>query len=206
MYTPANLRMPNSAQALDFIEQHGFAALVSADLTATHLPLLLARDEGEQGVLYGHVAKANPQAVQAAGQTVLAVFSGPHAYISPTWYTAGPAVPTWNYAAVHVYGRLELLDSHATLELVQRLTEVYEPGLNANHALLAPDYVARLNQAIVGFKLVIERIEGKEKLGQTRTQADQQGVYHALVDSAHLGGQALAAYMRQRRLGTGEDA
>lgn len=204
MFIPSSFDMPDHEAKLQFIEQWSFAVLTSPDLQATHLPLLLARDEGQCGVLYGHMARANPQWQSAHGQRVVAVFSGPHSYISPTWYAAGPAVPTWNYVAVHAYGVLECLEAAQTLDVVQRLTAHYEPALAANTTLLAPDYVAKLNRAIVGFRIELDSLQGQAKLGQQRSVADQAGVFAALQQSAELDSQALAAYMQAHQLGTGQ--
>ena len=97
---------------------------------ATHLPFLLERTAGPHGCLIGHMARANPQWEQAGGQTALAVFSGPHAYISPTGYEAVQVVPTWNYAAVHVYGQVQIIvNESALLEIVQKTVRVYEQAM-----------------------------------------------------------------------------
>src|SRR5687767_5413897 len=116
MYTPAHFAETDLSRLHDAIEAYSFATLVSeheGELTASHLPLLLNRTAGDQGTLVGHMAKANRQWEQAAGQEVLAIFSGPHAYISPAWYAEERVVPTWNYVAVHAYGRLKLVQESA---------------------------------------------------------------------------------------------
>src|SRR5262245_15391422 len=113
MYIPSHFDQRDLITLHQTIEQYSFATLVSTaagDLTASHLPLLLQRAASPHGTLLGHMARANTQWREAAGQEVLAIFSGPHAYISPSWYEASQVVPTWNYIAVHVYGRLELID------------------------------------------------------------------------------------------------
>ncbi|MGL6251979.1 MAG: FMN-binding negative transcriptional regulator, partial [Billgrantia desiderata] len=105
MYVPPSMRLTRE-QAWALVERYGFAVLVGADLQATHLPLTLERSEGELGSLYGHFARANPHWRALDGNRALAIFSGPHAYVSPSWYASRPAVPTWNYLAVHATGRL----------------------------------------------------------------------------------------------------
>lgn len=197
--------MKNNEEIRRFIHEFGFAVIVSDNLEATHIPLLLKADEGEHGVLYGHFAKANRHWKDLEGQTLLAIFNGPHAYISPTWYANGPAVPTWNYAAVHCYGNATLLDETATLHLVSDLVAQYEPDLNSNLTLMPCDYQAKLNKAIVGFKIVITNIQAKEKLGQQRKHADQLGVYQALLASNREDARMLAHYMSQRNLGKGSE-
>src|SRR5262249_43344267 len=107
MYIPTSFVETDATKLFDFIQQHSFGLLVSAsegEPFATHLPFLVDRSSGTHGCVLSHMAKANPQWRQAAGKTVLVVFTGPHSYVSPTWYEADDVVPTWNYSAVHVYG------------------------------------------------------------------------------------------------------
>lgn len=195
--------MNELAEQHAFMEQFGFALLVSEDLQMTHLPLHLVRDEGQSGTLYGHVARANPQWKLLQGALVKAVFNGPHSYISPSWYETGPAVPTWNYAAVHVTGRATLLDEIELFAAMQMLVKQYEPALLANQTLMPANYQHKLTKAIVGFKLEIQQIEAKQKLGQHKSVADQQGTVEGLKRSQHLDAKALLAYMQQTGLGLG---
>src|SRR5687768_12754302 len=153
MYVPAHFGETDIGKLHDAIEQYGFALLISQNAGepfASHLPLILDRGGGPHGTLIGHMARANPQWKQAAGQPVLVVFSGPHAYISPTWYQAEHVVPTWNYVAVHAYGRLELIEDTASAEDVLRRTiEVYESSQPAPWRLdESPEFTARLVQQI----------------------------------------------------------
>src|SRR4051794_14540219 len=133
MYIPAAFAEADLARLHDFIEQNSFGLLVSpfdGEPFASHLPFLLERTAGPHGTLVGHMARANPQWQAAAGQTALAIFSGPHAYISPTWYEAEQVVPTWNYAAVHVYGRVQTIeDESALLDIVREMVRVYEQAM-----------------------------------------------------------------------------
>ena len=198
MYIPKNLQMTASS-ANQFIHQYGFGCLVSANLTGSHLPFLF--DE-KHNVLYTHLAKANTHWQGLARQEVLVIFSGPHAYISPTWYGKGPAVPTWNYAAVHAKGTVTVLDELDTLNLVNQTVEKYEPTLLTNTALFNNEFNSRLAKAIVGLKIDITHIEGKQKLGQQRTQSDQIGVFEAL-QQGELEAQLLAEYMKKNEIGLG---
>jgi transcriptional regulator len=171
MYVPAHFAESDLGKLHAAIEQYSFATLVShagGESFASHLPLLLERDAGPSGTLIGHMARANPQWRDAAGQRVQAIFAGPHAYISPTWYEAEKTVPTWNYVAVHAYGRLELIVDLTDSEAVLRRTiEVYEASQPSPWKLEeSPEFVARLTQQIVAFRIPIERIEGKWKLNQ----------------------------------------
>lgn len=204
MYVPDHLRMADAAEAQAFIDAHSFGVLLTPDLEGTHLPLVLHREEGVLGTLYGHVARANPHWRSLDHAEALVVFAGPHAYISPRWYAQGPAVPTWNYAAVHARGRVRLLDAGGTRRAVRELVAVHEPSLFDDEALMPADFEARLLQAVVGFRLEIDSLDGKHKLGQHRRPADQRGVHRALGPASEDGARALAAYMRRTGLGTGE--
>ncbi|MEQ4537663.1 MAG: FMN-binding negative transcriptional regulator [Billgrantia sp.] len=182
MYVPPSMRLTRE-QAWALVERYGFAVLVGADLQATHLPLRLERSEGELGSLYGHFARANPHWRALDGNRALAIFSGPHAYVSPSWYASRPAVPTWNYLAVHATGRLELLDAAATRELLERSLAHFEPAL-LDSLGREHDYLEKMQAGVVGFRLRIEALEGKAKLGRQRSRADQAGVEAALAQSA----------------------
>lgn len=203
MYILKNMEMTEAQAISAFIADHGFGVLISADLSGTHLPFIYEAEEGDFGCLYGHFARANPHWQGVENQRVLVIFNGPHSYISPTWYNSKPAVPTWNYAAVHCYGVLTLLSEDENEQAMNQLVEKYEPELIDTPDLMPRDYQARLRHAVVGFKIVADEIHAKEKLGQHRKVADQEGVFSALRESKHPDSVALASYMQKRRLGTG---
>ncbi|WP_372870886.1 FMN-binding negative transcriptional regulator [Shewanella sp.] len=200
MYIPPKLQL-ELAQACELIRREPFAVMFSAEggLEASHLPLIIS----ECGTrLYGHMARANPQWQSIDGQSVLAVFSGPHAYISPAWYAKGPAVPTWNYTAVHVTGQLKLIEGEQAISCLMDTVNRFEPTL-LDSGLMPGEYVEKLSSAIVAFEVVIEKIEGKAKLGQQRKLEDQQGVVAGLEASGHKDAQALLTEMSHLQLGTG---
>jgi len=202
MYIPAPFAQRDLATLHEAIERYSFATLVSqagGELTASHLPLLLDRTSGENGTLLGHVARANLQWRDAAGQEVLAIFSGPHVYISPTWYEATPAVPTWNYVAVHAYGRLELIEDDAEVKsLLQRMVAVYEAGQPRPWQLNeSPEFVERMLRQIVAFRIPITRLEGKWKLNQNRPADQRQRVISVLSERPDENSQAIAKLMEQ---------
>lgn len=197
MYVPAHFAEADSAVIARLIQDNGFALLVSngtAGPVATHLPLSY---HPEQGVLRGHVARANPHWHDLAESgPVLAVFSGPHGYVSPRWYQPGDSVPTWNYEAVHVYGTARLLEGEAALRpILETLAAQYDPAWSI--ADLSPDYVSRMSRGIVGIEIAITRIEAKRKLSQNRPPADIAGVIAALEASGREMDRELAAAMRQ---------
>jgi transcriptional regulator len=208
MYVPKNMVMPEEVIA-GFIAEYGFGLLLSSDLQATRLPLLYQPNEDTsnptKGRLIGHMAKANPQWRSLDGQRVSVMFNGPHAYVSPTWYAAPPAVPTWNYASVQCFGRFTLLDDTQTSEAINQLVKHYEPEFLGNTELMPDDYQAKLMKAVVGFHIDVDEIHAKEKLSQHKSMADQQGVLTGLQNADHPEASQLVSYMKKRHLGTGTD-
>lgn len=210
MYIPAHFQETDLTRLHDFIERHGFALLVSQQhglLEANHLPLLVERDAGPFGRLWGHMARANSQWRQANGTEVLAVFSGPHAYVSPTWYQAEQVVPTWNYTVVHAYGRLELVEEPENLlPILQRQVAVYEGSLPRPWTLDASsEFVGRLLKSIVGFRIEISRLEGKWKLSQNHPLERRERVIQALQASGDPESAKVAALMQSALDADGED-
>jgi len=206
LYCPPNLAFKDDAAMQDFIEHEPFGCLVSYPFFCSYLPWQLKRQEGEKGVLYGHLARQNPQLLQLAeqpAQQVLITFTGPHAYISPRYYAAAKAVPTWNYAVVQVLGQLQLLDAADTLQAVQQQLLQYETSAALRAEKMPAAYLQQLAASIVGVKVTISELAGKVKLGQQRSPADQQGVFAALSQSEHHSERALAQWMAQQAIGTG---
>ena len=182
MFIPSSFRISDRDTLLVFIERYGFATLVSTDPNgvpfATHVPLLLDRSSD---LLLGHIARANPQWEMFGGRESLAIFHGPHAYVSPSWYTVAPAVPTWNYATVHVYGIPRVIDAERTADVVDRLVSKYEKHRpNPWAGEMPDDYRRRMLAGIVGFEMPLTRLEGKFKLGQNRSAEDRAGTIAGL--------------------------
>ena len=207
MYTPSHFAEESKEVLHWLIREHSFGILVTggeAGLQATHLPFLLDGEREGQGVLLGHVARANPQwKALAAGDEALAIFRGPHAYVSPGGYVTPEAVPTWNYVAVHVYGRPRLVeDQGALLSLVTRLAARYEEGRAQpwSPAKVSPAFVSAKLGGIVGFELAIERIVGKKKLSQNLAREDRLAATEALSASGDAESVAVAELMRETLL------
>ena len=201
MYVPPSFARTDPADLFAFVEVHSFALLVShrdGGPFASHLPLLLDRAAGPHGTLIGHMARANPQWRHLDGQSVLAVFSGPHAYVSPSWYEAEGVVPTWNYAAVHAVGTFRLVDApDAVVGIVADTVEVYERGRSDPWRLDADaEYVRQLAAGIVGFWVEVERWEGKWKLSQNQPAERREKVAAALEGSSDPDARAVARLMR----------
>lgn len=202
MYVPEHFRETDLAR-LDWLAAHdAFGTLVSTVAGApfaTHLPVLYAR-EGARVTLTGHWARANPQWEGIEGQRVLFVFHGPHVYVSPRWY-AEPArnVPTWNYVAAHVYGRIRLIHEVPALErLVDALARKYESGAGEPWTLAGsnPGNVRAL-RGVVGFELAADEVQVKAKLNQNHPAANVEGVIDALSGIAADDAREVAALMRE---------
>jgi len=200
MYVPEQFKETNPERILALVEGQPFGVLITAPEGVpfvSHLPFLFKRFAGSQGKLLGHMARANPQWQHlAAGTEVLAVFQGPHAYVSPSWY-ASPGVPTWNYAVVHLRGKPRLVEGEAELEaLVEKLTRVHEsPMPNPWKPELAGERRTRLLNLIVGFEIDVTHIQAKFKLSQNRPLEDQQRVAEELTRSNSQSAAAVAKLM-----------
>jgi transcriptional regulator len=191
MYTPDAFEMRDPAKIGEVIAENGFAALISKDgdsLFASHLPFLHHPGGGKNGRLASHMARANRHWQLFDGGEVLVVFQGPHAYISPSCYVAEVAVPTWNYATVHVYGIPRLMETEAELiAVLDETVQKYEGGRAAPWKPNLPaDLQAKLHGAIVGFEVDITRIEAKFKLGQNRSREDQMKMIRSLRSSGKV--------------------
>lgn len=203
MYTPSSFAVTDVPTLHALIRSHSFATLVSVtdrEPVATHMPLLLDAESSERGRLIGHVARANPQWQPADSQNVLCIFQGPHAYISPSWYDDQNVVPTWNYVAVHVYGTLRVQQQTTDLlEIVEQYVKTYESDMREPWRLNSaePGFVENLLNAIVGFTIDIDRIEGKRKLSQNQSAARREGVVKGLLKRNWSGDQDMAQLVRE---------
>lgn len=204
MYIPDAFTADNLAWAHKLMNAHSFASLVStgtSGLTASHLPLLCNNKDGGKGVIQGHMARANPQWQDFTEDTeVIAIFTGHHAYISPTWCTSTPAVPTWNYAVVHAYGLPKLIDDQCTIRaLLKRMVATFDA--HPNRAW--PDdktheqFVQAMIPDVVAFEIPIARLQAKSKLSQNRPTADRPRIIAKLRDSDIAEERALASFMNE---------
>jgi transcriptional regulator len=170
----------------DFMDEFPFVELVTSapDIRITHIPVILERSAGKYGTLYGHVSRQNPQGEAFDGQhRAVIVFSGPHSYISPTWYTKTEVVPTWNFATVHASGKLKAItDPEALHDLLAKLIKKFENHEGPAYDLekLPDSYKQGMIAGITGFVMEIERLEGKFKLGQERSEADKESILRHL--------------------------
>lgn len=191
MYIPNSFREDNLETLHQLIQHYNFATLITlqeGQPIGSHLPFLLDAKRGQYGTLIGHMARANSQwRTLDPQQEVLVIFQGPHTYISPSWYEVSPSVPTWNYAVVHAYGKIRLIEAGNFGELhtiLKSLVDTHEAGFEQPWEMNLPeDYMHNLMRAITGFEIEITRLEGKFKLSQNRSENDQHRVIAAIKDS-----------------------
>ena len=207
-YLPPHFAQNDSAALHALVQAHPLATWVLPQpdaLLVNHIPFLLDADRGEHGTLVGHVARANPVWQALADAPGVAIFQGPQAYISPSWYPSkhahGKVVPTWNYAVVHAHGVARCFDDRARLlDLVTRLTQQHEAHQPAPwHVSDAPaSYIDSMLAAIVGIEIPVQRWVGKWKTSQNRTPADQLGVVAGLQALGTAPAQAMADLVHEQ--------
>ena len=202
MYSPKFNQLNDRATLLEAMRAYSFAILFGPQengstehpLTATHLPLVV-KDEGEHGLLEGHFARANHHWQLLSGKETLVVFSGPHAYVSPSLYVEELSVPTWNYIAIHAYGVMQLVEDDEGKEaLLKDLIAQHDPTYTERWNGLAAGYRRTMLAGIVGFRIPIARIEGKFKISQNRKPEERANVRNAQAAGSE-DERALAAWM-----------
>jgi transcriptional regulator len=201
MYVPASFAEPNTARLHDFMRRNSFAVLTTqcdGGLIASHVPILLDAEAGPRGCLLGHMARANPQWRRVDGE-VLVIFSGPHTYVSPSWYREEGTVPTWNYVAVHVYGTFQIVeDRPALLGILRKSVQTYEasrPDPWVFDESAGP--VETMLKAIIGFRIEITKLEGKWKLSQNHSEERRRRVVRALEAQTDEDSKGIADLMKE---------
>lgn len=185
MYIPKLFKVEDSEKAKAFIQNNGFGILINqvdGRPWATHIPLVIETSSNNELVLSGHISKANNQCKAfQENQEVLVIFQGPHAYISSSWYDH-ENVPTWNYAVIHVYGKVKIVDSATLYQQLSKLVDKYEAG-NANPvsvSAMSADMVENQMRGIVGFEILITEIQAAEKLSQNRDEKNYNNIISEL--------------------------
>ncbi len=189
MYIPPFNKQDNPEELYRFMTAHNFISLVTSEngeLIASHIPVMIERQE-DDFVISGHLARANSQ-VEAFGKgQALAIFSGPHAYISPTHYETVESVPTWNYSVVHAYGvprAFSAKDDPERIEaMLMELVRGHEASYEKQWHELSDKFKQGMMMGIVGFTMKVERLEGKYKLSQNKSQTEQKNIARALSQS-----------------------
>ena len=202
MYTPPHFAMKDETNSQKLMHTHNFATLVSgssSNTVASHLPLMWTNKGGKHGTLHGHMARANPQWKHFADKReVLAIFLGNHTYISPNWYASKPAVPTWNYSAVHAYGVPTLVENLDEIkDLLRKMVEHHDPdpGQAWPNTTSYSALVDEMLSHIVAFDIPISALQSKEKLSQNRPELDRHQVMDVLRSSRATGAQEVARNM-----------
>ncbi|SDD33284.1 negative transcriptional regulator, PaiB family [Mucilaginibacter pineti] len=198
MYIPKHFQLADQQQAVSFMQRYSFATIITSEgdvPVATHLPFLVElRDD--KIVLCSHFARANPQANDMVGKTVLVIFTEPHAYVSPQHYEKETNVPTWNYMAVHAYGKATLVPEGAdTALLLAKTINNYEEAYQQQWNSLPYEYKQKMMKGIVAFEIVVDDLQGKQKLSQNRTAVERENIISALGKSDDTNEQDIAKYM-----------
>lgn len=202
MYIPKHYENSDNEEILNFISEYNFACLTSTlnnRIVATHLPLIYDKDESGEAFLYGHLSKSNLQWKSFDNQQeVLAVFLGPNAYISPSWYHS-EEVPTWNYVAVHIYGKARVISNAELISSMQKLMHKHEKKVDSPMRLehFSKQTMAQI-EGVVGFKVSIDEIQAAYKLSQKRSAAENTDVTNHLQNSNDSGAKQLAEMMKQK--------
>ncbi len=202
LYVPAHFSARDRAAIARVVHDHPFATLLTpagAEPIVTHLPLIHIADCEPHGTLLGHFARANPHWQAAGAAESIAIFHGPHAYVSPSWYAEpAAAVPTWNYAVVHAHGRIELAgEPSETRAILDLMIQRFESPRRAPWRLgLTPERLEAMVGAIIGFRLRVKRIDAKFKMSQNRGPDDRARVAAALDTEGYADALATAAWVR----------
>ena len=200
MYSPPYNQIENRPEVLGFMRANNFAVVVTAtagEPRASHLPVLV-EERGDGLVIVAHMAKNNPQWEAFFDDEVLVVFHGAHAYVSPRWYAEKERVPTWNYAAVHAYGKVKAFhDADAKRAAVAKLVAHHDPLWQPEFEKLSPAYMAGMLEGIVAFEIPVERLETRWKLSQNRGRLEMELITAELEKSGYSWERDLAPLMRQ---------
>lgn len=198
MFRPKEFKETDPKALLAFMRSHAFAVMVTGgELMGTHLPFNIDV-VGDKTILTSHMALANPQAKAIDGRQVLVIFSGPHAYISPSLYTNKVQVPTWNYVAVHAYGTAQLINGHeAQIAVMEKTFHTFGPEYLEQWATLPHQYRDSLLEHIQAFKIEVTDLQGQFKLSQNKPQSDRQNIIDTLSASGDAYAIETAEYMRK---------
>src|SRR3569833_4421369 len=200
MYIPSFNSFTERQDIIAFMQRYSFASIVTVidgKPEATHLPFLV-KEENDKLILRSHFAKANPQAKSITESDSLVIFTEPHAYISPSNYETEKVVPTWNYIAVHAYGKATLLQSiEQKAELLKHTINTFEAGYFKQWEGLPEDYKLKMMNGIVAFEIEVTDLQAKKKLSQNRTGVEKDNIINSLEKSTDTNERELAAYMMQ---------
>ncbi|HTB32717.1 MAG TPA: FMN-binding negative transcriptional regulator [Bacteroidia bacterium] len=199
MYIPSFNKFEDQQEAIAFMQRYSFATIVSVKdglPIATHLPFLVKQVDNKV-ILSSHFAKANPQSADIINTNALVIFTEPHAYISPKHYEKEESVPTWNYLAVHAYGRCVLLDGEENkAALLKETIQYYDADYLKQWDSLPDKYKQNMMKGIVAFEIVVDDLQAKAKLSQNRTEKERENIIGALDAAENINEQEIAEYMK----------
>jgi transcriptional regulator len=198
MYIPKFNAFPDKNEVISFMRKYSFGTIITSENNlpiATHLPFLI-EEKDDQIIISSHFAKANSQALNVNGNTNLVIFTEPHAYISPKNYPKDAEVPTWNYIAVHAYGKARLLNGKQEhLDLLERTIKNYEAEYFDQWQKLPHEFKSKMIKGIVGFEIVVTDLQAKSKLSQNRSEVEKENIIHSLSESPSESEREIARYM-----------
>jgi len=199
MYIPKHFANTDRKEIFEFIQKYSFGVLISAENNlpfGSHIPFV-AELQGDELILTSHIARANPQA-QLLGNELLVIFSEPHAYISPKHYEKEQSVPTWNYIAIHAYGKAELIEDETDqLVMMEKMIRLYDNNYLNQWNNLPADYKSKMLKGITAFRIRVTNLEGKSKLSQNRSETERQSIVNSLEKSTDGNEVAIAKYMKK---------
>ncbi len=203
MYIPKHFHIDDRQEAIDFIKRFSFGTLVTVDNglpVATHIPFTL-RVEDDRLILTSHIAMANPPGKTLLNGKPLVIFTEPHAYISPSHYEKELSVPTWNYIAVHAYGNMiPIEDEQGKLSMLEEMIRFYNDDKYLQQWQTMPmDFKLKMIKGIIGFNIVVDDLQAKQKLSQNRSSQEQQNIINDFSKSADSNEQEIAAYMKKQQ-------
>jgi transcriptional regulator len=203
MYIPSFNLLTDRQEAISFMQRYSFATIVT-DVNgvpeATHLPFLVKQEDGKV-LLLSHFAKANPQSAEIIDKTSLVIFTEPHAYISPKHYEKEENVPTWNYIAVHAYGKAQIIEEeNKKAELLQHTIEFYDAGYLQQWEKLTDHYKSKMMKGIVAFEIEVTDLQAKKKLSQNRSEKERENIINSVDNSTDTNEKEIAAYMKKLKL------
>jgi transcriptional regulator len=200
MYIPNDNLSEDKEEIIAFMRKYSFATIISAKDNfpiATHLPFIITENDDEL-VLISHFAKANQQWTEIVENQVLVIFSEPHAYISPKHYEKELSVPTWNYIAVHAYGKAEIItEVEKSFDVLEKMIDSYEADYKTQWSGLPMDYKMKMLNGIVTFQMTVTDLQAKWKLSQNKTNLERQRIIETLSGSAESGERQIAAFMQK---------
>jgi transcriptional regulator len=198
MYIPSFNSFPDKQEVINFMLRYSFATIVTevnGIPEATHLPFLI-KQENDKLFLLSHFAKANPHSAQILDKISLVIFTEPHAYITPRLYEKEESVPTWNYIAVHAYGKAAIIENEEQkAELLQHTIKQYDTGYLEQYEKLPADFKSKMMKGIVAFEIEVTDLQAKKKLSQNRTETERENIINSLSQSADTNEKEIAAYM-----------